>query len=108
MYDEEQNLMEIAFELNSNTQYGLFSELLLCGYDYQTSFFNDTIYDFLDDETISLYVIVDTQHLLPLSLQYNWTMESKEVDGTIEMSSVQSYDFTTPIDEIIIPEEAIT
>ena len=107
MHDEEQSLMEIAFELNSNTHYGLFSELFLDGYDYQTSFFKDTIYDFLDDETISLYIIVDTQHLLPLSFQYNWTMDSQEVDGTIEMSSIQNYDFMTPVEDIIIPEEAI-
>ena len=107
MHDEEQSLMEIAFELNSNTHYGLFSELFLDGYDYQTGFFKDTIYDFLDDETISLYIIVDTQQLLPLSFQYNWTMDSQEVDDTVEMSSIQNYDFMTPVEDIIIPEEVI-
>ena len=34
-------------------------------------------------------------------------MESKEVDGTIEMSSIQNYDFMTPVEDIIIPKEVI-
>lgn len=107
MQDEEQGLMEMAFELNSNTYYGLFAELFLDGYDYETSFFKDTIYDFIDDETVYLYLMIDTQHLLPLSFSYNWTMDSQEIEGTVEMSSIQNYDFITPVEDTIIPEEAI-
>jgi len=34
-------------------------------------------------------------------------MDSEDVEGTIETTATQSYDFTTPVDDIIIPEEVI-
>lgn len=107
MHDEEQGLMEIAFELNSNTHYDIVAGLFVSGLDYMTNFYHDAIYDLVEDETVYLYVIVDTTRVLPLSFTYNHTMDSKDVEGTIETTATQSYDFTTPVDDIIIPEEVI-
>ena len=107
MHNEEQGLMEIAFELNSDTHYEIFAGLFVSGLDYMTNFYHDAIYDLVEDETVSLYVIVDTSRILPLSFTYSHTMDSQDVEGTIETTATQSYDFTTPVDPIIIPEEVI-
>ena len=108
MHDEEQGLMEIAFELNSDTHYEIVAGLFVSGLDYMTNFYHDAIYDLVEDETIYLDVIIDTSRVLPLSFSYNHTMDSEDVEGTIETTATQSYDFTTPVDPIIIPEEVIT
>ena len=107
MHDEEQGLMEIAFELNSSTHYDIFAGLFVSGLDYMTDFYHDAIYDLVEDETVYLYVIIDTSRVLPLSFSYNHTMDSQDVEGTIETTATQSYDFTTPVDDIIIPNEVI-
>ena len=108
MHDEEQSLMEIAFELNSDTHYEIFAGLFVSGLDYMTNFYHDAIYDLVEDETVYLYVIVDTSRILPLSFTYSHTMDSQDVEGTIKTTATQNYDFTTPVDPIIIPEEVIT
>ena len=43
MHDEEQGLMEIAFELNSDTHYDIVAGLFVSGLDYITNFYHDTI-----------------------------------------------------------------
>ena len=72
-----------------------------------TNFYHDAIYDLVEDETVYLYVIVDTSRILPLSFTYSHTMDSQDVEGTIKTTATQNYDFTTPVDPIIIPEEVI-
>ena len=72
-----------------------------------TNFYHDAIYDLVEDETVTLYVMVDTTRVLPLSFTYKHTMDSKDVEGTIETTATQNYDFTTTVDDIIIPEEVI-
>ena len=107
MHDEEQGLMEIAFELNSDTHYDIVAGLFVSGLDYMTNFYHDAIYDLVEDETVYLSVIVDTPRILPLSFTYSHTMDSQDVEGTIKTTATQNYDFTTPVDPIIIPEEVI-
>ncbi len=54
MQDEEQGLMEIAFELNSDTHYDIVAGLFVSGLDYMTNFYHDAIYDLVEDETVYL------------------------------------------------------
>ena len=107
MQDEEQGLMEIAFEVNSDTHYDIFAGLFVSGLDYMTNFYHDAIYDLVEDETVYLSVIIDTIRVLPLSFSYNHTMDSQDVEGMIKTTATQSYDFTAPVNDIIIPEEVI-
>ncbi|MER1987992.1 MAG: hypothetical protein ABS948_19125 [Solibacillus sp.] len=107
MQNEEQDLAEIGFELNTDTHAHIMDKLFLQPVEYHEEFFDASRCWHFTEKPSYIYEIVHPAANELVSINYFTEMYCDIIDATVEISSSWSYDFEKNIAPIIVPKEVV-
>lgn len=107
IYEEEQDLVEIGFELNTERHGDIMNELFLHPVEYHPDFFDASRCWHFTDNPSYIYVIVQPDANELVSIHYLTEMYCDIMKENLEMTSTWSYAFEKDIAPIAVPEEIV-
>ncbi|MER2108985.1 MAG: hypothetical protein ABS949_18825 [Solibacillus sp.] len=107
MQNEEQDLAEIGFELNTDTHAHIMDKLFLQPVEYHEEFFDASRCWHFTEKPSYIYAIVHPAANELVSINYFTEMYCDIIDATVEISSSWSYDFEKNVAPIIVPKEVV-
>lgn len=102
--DPEQDLMEIGFQLETDTHSEIMNDLFLHPVEYHADFFDASRCWHYTDAPSFVYVVLQPEANELLSIAYHTEMYCDIIDATMEISSILTYDFEQ-IEKVTVPKD---
>lgn len=106
-YDKEQDIVEIGFELNTETHGDVMNELFLHPVEYHNDFFDASRCWHFTEKPSYIYVIVQPNANELISIHYMTDMYCDIIKANMEMTSAWRYDFDKEISPVMVPEDIV-
>lgn len=107
VYDQQQDLVEIGFELQTEIHGDVMNELFLHPVEYHNDFFDASRCWHFTNKPSYIYVLVQPEANELVSIHYMTEMHCDIIKANMEISSSSSYHFESDVAPVTVPEEIV-